>query len=577
MTSIADDPRLTAFLDTTERITGPGMPFEIVEEDVLGERLDVYANRARSMREILVGADRFGGRDCYVFGDGSRLSFDELVPEVASLATALRDSYGIGPGDRVAVCAANCREWLMTFWAVGVLDAVLVAMNGWWTGPEMRNALALSDPKLLVMDEKRRARLDGDPGVPLLLTEHDFAGLFTHTSDGTSATLPDVAIAEDDPFILIFTSGTTGRPKAAVLSHRSVISYLMEQSFIAARGMAMAGTQRSAAAPLPSDAPEAPNAPPPTVRLAPYPLFHVSGMSMAVSTVMTGAPTVWPLGRFDPADVLRLTRDEGISVWGGGTTHVVRLLQHPDIETIEPGSIASIGIGGSATPPDVLRQIEERFPHLAGSTSTGYGSTETGLISWAPGWMLQAAPDCVGPLMPTSQARITDDNGTELPPGEEGNIEARSWMSMLGYWQNDAATAETVRPGRWIRTGDFGRFEDGILFIASRKRDLIIRGGENIYPFEIEHRLDELDEVIEAAVYGVDDPLFGQVVKAVVVVAPGSSLTEEEVRAFCALTLASYKVPEQVEVRTEPLPRTANGKVMKQVLAGQVENTFIEE
>jgi acyl-CoA synthetase (AMP-forming)/AMP-acid ligase II len=338
----------------------------------------------------------------------------------------------------------------------------------------------------------------------------------------------------------------------------------MEQSFIAARGMAMAGVTPDPAAP-------------PTVRLAPYPLFHVSGMSMAVSTVMSGSPTVWPLGRFDPADVLRLTRDEGISVWGGGTTHIVRLLQHPDIETIDARRITSVGIGGSSTPPDVIRQIEERFPHLESSVSSGYGSTETGLISWAPGWMLKAAPDCVGPLMPTSQARITDDDGTELPPGAEGNIEARSWMAMLGYWHNDAANAETVRPGRWIRTGDFGRLDDGILFIASRKRDLIIRGGENIYPFEIEHRLDEHDQVLEAAVYGVEDPVHGQVVKAVVVVSPGSALTDDDVRAHCAETLASYKVPTEVELRTEALPRTANGKVMKQVLAGEAENTFIEE
>jgi acyl-CoA synthetase (AMP-forming)/AMP-acid ligase II len=313
------------------------------------------------------------------------------------------------------------------------------------------------------------------------------------------------------------------------------------------------------------------------VRLAPYPLFHVSGMSMAVSTVMSGSPSVWPLGRFDPANVLQLTREENISVWGGGTTHVVRLLQHPDIETIDASRISSVGIGGSATPPDVIRQIEERFPQLESSVSSGYGSTETGLISWAPGWMLKLRPDCVGPLMPTSQARITDDDGAELPAGAEGNIEARSWMGMLGYWRNDAANAETVRPGRWIRTGDFGRLEDGILFIASRKRDLIIRGGENIYPFEIEHRLDEHGEVLEAAVYGVDDPIHGQVVKAVVVVAPGSPLTEDDVRAFCAETLASYKVPEQVELRSEALPRTANGKVMKQVLAGVAENTFIEE
>jgi long-chain acyl-CoA synthetase len=573
MPDFSDDPRLTALGAATERLTQPGTPFAVDEETVLGERMRVFAHRPRSLRAVLEGGSRHGDRDAYVFDDGRRIRFSDLVPQVASLAGVLRDRHGIGPGDRVAICAANCPEWILLLWAVASLDAVLVAMNGWWTGAEMDTALALTDPKLLVMDERRRARLDGEPAPPLLVVERDFDGL----TDDQSAVLPDVPIGEDDPFILIFTSGTTGRPKAAVLSHRSVISYLMEQSFIAARGMAMAGTQRSAAAPLPSDAPDAPNAPPPTVRLAPYPLFHVSGMSMAVSTVMSGSPTVWPLGRFDPATVLRLTREEGISVWGGGTTHIVRLLQHPDIETIDASKVSSIGIGGSATPPDVVRQIEERFPHLESSVSSGYGSTETGLISWAPGWMLKAAPDCVGLLMPTSQARITDDDGTELPAGEEGNIEARSWMSMLGYWQNDAATAETVRPGRWIRTGDFGRFEDGILFIASRKRDLIIRGGENIYPFEIEHRLDELDEVLEAAVYGVDDPTHGQVVKAVVVVAPGSTLSEEEVRAFCALTLASYKVPEQVEVRSEPLPRTAHGKVMKQVLAGQVENTFIEE
>jgi long-chain acyl-CoA synthetase len=179
--------------------------------------------------------------------------------------------------------------------------------------------------------------------------------------------------------------------------------------------------------------------------------------------------------------------------------------------------------------------------------------------------------------MPTVDARITGDDGTVLPPGAEGNIEARSWMSMLGYWRNDVADAETVRPGRWIRTGDFGRLDDGILFIASRKRDLIIRGGENIYPFEIEHRLDEHPDILEAAAYGIDDPVHGQAVKAVVVVRPGTELTDTEVRAFCAETLASYKVPSVVEVRTEPLPRTATGKVMKQVLAGDVENTFVEE
>ena len=559
-TELADDLRLEALRAATDRLTGPGMPFQIVTEDVLGEQLSVFRGRAHSMREVLSGAARHGDRDCYAFGDGSRIRFDELVGQVASVAAAFHERHGIGPGDRVAVCAANCREWLLTFWAVASLDALLVAMNGWWTGAEMRTALELTDPKLLVMDEKRRARFDGDPGVPTLLVERDFASL----ADDPSAALPESPIAEDDPFILIFTSGTTGRPKAAVLSHRAVIAYLMEQSFIAARSMALAGLT----GPPPG---------PPPVRLAPYPLFHVSGMSMAVSTVMTGSTSVWPLGRFDPASVIALTREENVAVWGGGITHVVRLLQHPDIATLEPSQISSVGVGGSATPPDVTRQIEERFPHLTGAISSGYGSTETGLISWAPGWMLKAAPDCVGPLMPTMEARITDDDGTVLPEGAEGNIEARSWMSMLGYWHNDAADAETIRPGRWIRTGDFGRLDHGILFIASRKRDLIIRGGENIYPFEIEHRLDEHPDVVEATVFGVDHPVHGQEVKAVVVVRPGIELTADEVRAWCAEALASYKVPAIVELRTEALPRTATGKVMKQVVSGEAENTFVEE
>ena len=219
------------------------------------------------------------------------------------------------------------------FWAAASLDAVLVAMNGWWTGTEMRTALELTTPSLLIMDEKRRARLDGDAGVPTVIVERDFAGI---AADGT-AVLPDAPIAEDDPFMLIFTSGTTGRPKAAVLSHRAVIAYLMAQSFTGARSAAMAGRT-------------APSGPPP-VRLAPYPLFHVSGLSMSVGSVMTGAKSVWPLGRFDPAAVIALTKQEGVAMWGGGTTHIVRLLEHPDVETLDPHQLVSVGIGGSATPP----------------------------------------------------------------------------------------------------------------------------------------------------------------------------------------------------------------------------------
>jgi long-chain acyl-CoA synthetase len=557
----ADDPRYLEMVKAAQVLTSPGNPYEMTEETVLGERVPVLRQRPRSLRQVLVdGCAAYGHDDCYVFDDGARITFAQLEALVASVATTLRQRYGIGPGDRVAICAANCPEWLLTFWAVASLNAVVVAMNGWWTGTEMRNAISLTEPTVLLMDKKRLARLEGEVGVPVILIEHDFTELTTLTD----VPLPDPAIAEDDPFMLIFTSGTTGRPKAATLSNRTVIGYVQLQLFIQDRSMVVAGVTKGAG--------------PPSVRLSPFPLFHVSGMGTAISTVMTGGKTVWPLGRFEASRVVDVTLRENVAFWSGGTTHIARLLDSPDIERVPPSQLLGIGVGGSATTPDLMRRIAARFPHLSMSTSTGYGSTETGgIASWAPNWMLRAVPGCVGPLLPTVAARITDDQGAVLPDGEEGNIEIRSALTMLGYWRNDAANADTILPGRWVASGDFGRLDDGVLTIASRRRDLIIRGGENIYPFEIEDRLEEHLDVVEAAVFGVDDATHGQIVKAVVVVRSGTALDADVLRGFCAETLSSYKVPADVEIRTAPLPRNATGKVMKHVLAGTSASAFVDE
>jgi acyl-CoA synthetase (AMP-forming)/AMP-acid ligase II len=287
---------------------------------------------------------------------------------------------------------------------------------------------------------------------------------------------------------------------------------------------------------------------------------------------------VWPLGRFDPEAVIELTRQERVAVWSGATTHVMRLLDSPAIDTLDPQQIVQIGVGGSATTPALMRRTAERFPHLDNTMSSGYGSTETGgLATWAPNWMLQAAIDCVGPALPTVEVRITDETGVPVPDGTEGNVEVRCPIVMLGYWRNDTANAETLLPGLWVRTGDFGRWEDGLLFLASRKRDLIIRGGENIYPFEIENRLDEHPDVLEAAVIGVEDAVLGQEVKAVVVVRQGSDLDAAALRVFCAETLASYKVPAEFDIRTSPLPRNATGKIMKHALDAEAPAIFVEE
>jgi acyl-CoA synthetase (AMP-forming)/AMP-acid ligase II len=545
-------------------LLAPGAPFEMADEDVLGEVMQVFVQRARSLRQLLEQAGRFGDSDYAVFHNGGRrraLTFADHERRVASVAAALADR-GVGAGDRVAILAANCPEWIITFWATVSLGAVAVACNGWWTRDEIVHALAHTTPALLVADAKRLARLDGaDPGMPVVVIEEDFVDLEGFAPD---AALPDIPIDEDQPALLQFTSGTTGRSKAAVLSHRSVVAFVQVVTFLGAAQVASVG--------LPSTGPSRP-------RLAVFPMFHISGLQSASITPMaTGAGNVWPMGRFDPATVIQLTAEEGIYAWNGTATHVFRLLQDPMIETLDVSLVQNVAIGGSATTPELVRATEERFPHLVDTFTSGYGLTESGgMVSHAGNAMLQANADSVGMAMPTVGVRIVDEDGVEVPDGENGSICVRSPLVMLGYWEDVEATDQAFLPGRWLRTGDYGRLQGGELFLASRLRDLILRGGENVYPIEVEACLEQHPAVAECAVYGVDHETLGQEVKAVVVLVDGASLDLVGARAFCGEKLADYKLPEYLEVWAGPLPRNAGGKVVKAVLRGEVTQAFFEE
>ena len=549
---------------TVMALLAPGAPFEMADEDVLGEPMQVFVQRARSLRQLLAQAGRFGDSDYAVFHDVGRrraLTFADHERRVASVAAALADR-GVGAGDRVAILAANCPEWIITFWATVSLGAVAVACNGWWTRDEIVRALAHTTPALLVADAKRLARLDGaDPGMPVVVIEEDFVDLEGFAPD---AALPDIPIDEDQPALLQFTSGTTGRSKAAVLSHRSVVAFVQVVTFLGAAQAASVG--------LPSTGPSRP-------RLAVFPMFHISGLQSASITPMaTGAGNVWPMGRFDPATVIRLTTEEGIYAWNGTATHVFRLLQDPMIETLDVSLVQNVAIGGSATTPELVRATEERFPHLVDTFTSGYGLTESGgMVSHAGNAMLQANADSVGMAMPTVGVRIVDEDGVEVPDGENGSICVRSPLVMLGYWEDVEATDQAFLPGRWLRTGDYGRLQGGELFLASRLRDLILRGGENVYPIEVEACLEQHPAVAECAVYGVDHETLGQEVKAVVVLVDGASLDLVGARAFCGEKLADYKLPEYLEVWAGPLPRNAGGKVVKAVLRGEVTQAFFEE
>ena len=561
---MSEAPELT-YEEACARITGPGSPFELAVEDVNGIEMPVFKNRFRSLREVLERSVEFGDAELAVWDTGERWTFAEHERLVASVAAALRERHGIEKGSRVAILASNRPEWILTAWGALVLGGSVVAMNGWWQGDEIRYGLDLAEPDVLFADRRRLDRLEGaDPGVPTVLFEDEFEAYADHDR---TAKLPDTPIEEDDLAAIMFTSGTTGRPKGAMMSHRNFIAFL-QMNFCN-------GGLKYLMNPPPADQATLP----PLVGINSSPLFHVSGFqSGALMGPATGLKTVWTTGRFDPKKIMALTLEEGVTRWGGITTQLWRLIEDPDFEPERFRQVRSMGGGGSAFSPDLQRSLREKLPQATSEFNVGYGLTECGgLCSMAVGAVLEKHPDTAGRTIPGNDVAIFDDEGKRLPDGVDGNICVRGPNVMLGYWRNPEATAEAFFEGGWLRTGDIGQMRDGLLFLASRKRDMIIRGGENIYPLEIENRIDDHPDVEEVAVVGVDHRELGQEVKAIVVPKSGCSIEPEALRSFVAEKLAYYKVPTYVEVRDEPLPRNATGKVLKPVLTGEAENTFKEE
>ena len=548
------------------QLLAPGAPFELTEEIVLGERVPVFVNRARSLREVLIRAREFADAEYMVFHEPERerrYTFGEHEKLVSSASAAFAAQFGVGPGDRVAVLAANCPEWVISFWATVSRGAVCVGLNGWWTEDEIRYAIEHSKPKLLIADRKRAARISGDPGVPMLLVEEGFDALL---ASHPGAELPTQPIAESDPAIILYTSGTTGRAKGVVHTHGNVTNMLMVSFFHGAR-LLMANPKQA-------ELPQLANS-----ILVTSPLFHVSGLHCAAVTALAGnAKTVWPMGRFDPETTLRLIEREEITGWGYTATVLHRLLNHPGIEAYDLSTFRSVGGGGSPIPAPLLDKARALFPQCSRTMGVGYGLTEgTAFATLNVGEELTQDPSSVGRPVPVVQVEIRDAKGRPLADGEEGEIHLRGPLVMRGYWEDPEATAAAIGPGRWLNTGDVGRLEHGRLYIASRKRDLILRGGENVYPFEIEQRLESHPAVAEAAVIGVDHDELGQEVKAVVVFEEGRQVGEEDLRRWVAETHAYYKVPSQWGFRKAPLPRNATGKVLKNALRDAQEPMFIEE
>jgi acyl-CoA synthetase (AMP-forming)/AMP-acid ligase II len=528
---------------------GPGAPFELVVEDVLGAPVEVFVQRPASVTAILdTAVAAYPDRTYLNFPDDS-LTYADVATKVEQLAGVLWHDYGVRSGDRVAVVSANNLGYALTIWATLRLGAILVGLNGWWTGSELRYGIELTTPCVVLGDDPRLRRLataDADLGMPVA----PFTSVLGALGE-TAKVAPPCQVVEDAAAMVMFTSGTTGSPKGATLSHRSLAHFGKVNFLRAAMGALQSGA-----------------IPDPTFQAGMFcagPMFHVSGSVVLLGSPWTGTQLVFPPpGRWDETTQLKLSAEHRITSWSAVPTQLLRLIEHPDLDTYDLSALRVATSGGANLPPDVIRLFRERLPHVA--LGTGYGMSETaGLGTSISGPRYVANPTSIGEPAPTSQVQVRRPDGSVATEGEVGELALRNASSFLGYWADPDATDAALDAERWYRTGDFGRVDSGMVYLDGRGSDRIIRGGENISSIEIENRLVEHPAVDSAAVIGVDHQSLGQEVMAIVVLSLGAELTDEDVTSWVGIELAPYKVPSKV-VFVDELPYTATGKVHRKAL-----------
>ncbi len=565
------------------QLTGPGGQFEVVTERIDGHELKVYKDRFPDLRVVAQFAAAHGDKEFLVHGD-RRVTFADFLSASNSVSHELL-AAGVGHGDRVAVLAQNCPEWCMAFWGSVDIGAVLVGLNGWWNTDEIVYGLEDSGARVLVVDAKRFARIadavdaidtleriyliDADPAEFDAL-EHTQLLAFSELIARPTEEFPEVPLDEGDHAVIFYTSGTTGRPKGAISTHRSMVANLQNTVFLlTASTMAQA-------------ADEGPGAPgPPSgrqpVALFTAPLFHVAGChSTMVVGLMGGLKLVMLEGRFEPTKALALIEAEGVTLWTAVPTMVWRVCEAPERHDYDTSTVTSVSFGGSPSAEEMQRRVRETFPNLK-ATTNAYGLTESSSAATTlTGADALRKPDSVGLPMPTVDVAIADPDGTHLGPNRTGEVLLQGPIIMPGYWNKPDATASTVIDG-WLHTGDVGHLDDeGYLFITDRAKDMLIRGGENVYCVEIENRLVEHPGVADAAVIGVAHETLGEEVKAVIEVAPGANPTDAELREWVGAVLAPFKVPTHIDRWADKLPRNASGKLLKNVLRGDGHVSFAE-
>jgi acyl-CoA synthetase (AMP-forming)/AMP-acid ligase II len=547
----------------------PGSPYEIETVTIDGVPTRTWKNQPRNLAGVarMVRAG-FGGSTFLVYED-ERVTYEGWYRATAALAAELA-RLGIGKGDRVALAMRNLPEWPVAFFAVVSLGAVVVPLNAWWTGPELAYGLGHSGSKLLICDAARGGRVRPHLGeLPDL--EHAIVtragGPLDERATALEAIigapagygalpdidLPAVEILPEDGATIFYTSGTTGKPKGALGTHRNILTCLISSSYANTRSALRRG--------------EAATPPEPKVGLIVVPMFHVTACNAFLMATMATGSTMIFMPKWDAVQAFELIEREQVTTTGGVPAIAWQLIEHPDRHKYDLSSLETIAYGGAPSAPELVRKIESDLHALP---SNGWGMTETSAtVTTHSAEDYLHRPDSCGPALPVSDLKIMSEDGSrEMPVGEIGELWARGPQIVKGYWNDPVATAAAFVDG-WVKTGDIARLDDeGFCFIVDRAKDVIIRGGENIYSSEVENALYDHPAVTDAALVGVPHRTLGEVPAAVVHLAPGQAVSEAELQEWVRARLAAFKVPVRVLFSDTILPRNANGKVLKAELRG---------
>jgi len=549
-----------------QELTATGQPFEVAEELVRGRNMRVWRNAPKTLPSLLSSSREWGELDYLVHGE-ERWSYERHARAAASLARYLVSEMGVRRGDRIAIASSNRISWSIAFWGASAAGAVLVPLNSWGVGEELDYAIRDSGASILFADSARLTRLDGRlDGVDVVTLDEpfDFVGAksIRHWSalidSDAEFALPAVDIDTDDDATIFYTSGTTGRPKGAVGTHRNMTTNVMNLLYWGAEAAKIA-EDSGFESPMPSSAEQ-------SSTLVTVPLFHATGCHATLVAATAQGGKLVLLNKFDPEAAVDLIERERLTRIMGVPTTIQSIIEVGRGRDLS--SVNYIGYGGAPAPPSLIDRIHEAMPNA--SFGVGYGLTESSANATTNiGSSYESNPTSVGRACPVVEVKIIGNDGGTLPQGEVGEIVLSGPNIVRGYWNRPEETAKSFVDGG-LRTGDLGSIDDdGSLYIRDRIKDIVIRGGENVYCAEIEHILCEDPQIIEAAVIGRPHPVLGEEVIAVVRLdesVNSANFDPEAARRHVGRHLAAFKVPSAIAILDQPLPRTATGKIRKDQL-----------